>query len=231
MAKRRKRKAARRKRLLLLVFLAAAAGCAYYFLIAEREVYLSVPTYNQNPEYPTGCESAALYMLLQYYRVDVTMEEIVEALPKGPLPYEVDGQLYGANPEKEFVGDPRDANSYGVFNEPIRQTAEVFKSGAVSETLATVDDIARIIRSGNPVIAWYTTNIDGGIEYRREWLDYETGETVRWPSYEHAVVVYGITKDNIFYNDPNTGATVAMSRSYFEISFNEMGGRIVYYKE
>ncbi|MCD8036721.1 MAG: C39 family peptidase [Clostridiales bacterium] len=213
----------------MIILIAAAAGFAYHYFKPDDTVFLRVAEYNQYPDYPTGCESASLYMLLQYYDVDVTMEEIVEELPKGPLPYEADGQLYGANPEKEFVGDPKDANSYGVFNEPIRETAEVFKSGAISKTSATIEDIEKIIKSGNPVIAWYTTNLESGIEYRREWLDYETGETVRWPSYEHAVVIYGISDDNIFYNDPNTGTGNSMSRDVFKISFEEMGGRIVYY--
>ncbi|MBR5460050.1 MAG: C39 family peptidase, partial [Clostridia bacterium] len=166
---------------------------------------------------------------LKYYGVDVTMEQIVEGLKKGPLPYQENGITYGANPEKEFVGSPEDPSSYGVFNEPIREVAEKYKSGARTKTNADFDDIEGLISNGNPVIAWYTTNLDNGIAYRREWLDYETGEAVRWPSFEHAVVIYGFDDHNIFYNDPNTGSGVSMSKKHFKQAFDELGGRIVYY--
>ncbi|MCD8106943.1 MAG: C39 family peptidase [Oscillospiraceae bacterium] len=197
---------------------------------ADDEIMLSVPEYCQYPEYPTGCECSALYMLLQFYSVDVTMEEIVEALPKGSVPYsDEDGVLYGANPDKEFVGDPRDVNSYGVYNEPIRNTAELFKSGAISQSGATVGDILKILSSGNPVIVWFTSNLEVVIDYRHEWLDYNTGETISWASYEHAVVVYGISDELVYYNDPQTGTGGSLDLETFAAAFESFGGRIVYY--
>lgn len=219
--------------ILIIIVIIVAGFYIYDNTKPQNMIYLSdVIDYNQNPDYPTGCECASLYILLQYYGVDVTMEEIVEALPKGPTPYEVDGVLYGANPEREFVGDPRDSNSYGVFNEPIRETAEQFKSGAIAKSGATLEDIKEIIESGNPVEAWYTTNIEGGIQYRREWIDYETGETVKWPAYEHAVVIYGFDSyNNVLYKDPNTGSSHAMGWDTFKEAFEELGGMIVYYDE
>ncbi len=199
---------------------------------AADEIMLSVPEYCQYPEYPTGCECASLYMLLQYYGVDVTMEEIVEVLPKGSAPYEgEDGVLYGANPDKEFVGDPRDENSYGVYNEPIRNTAEKFRSGAISQSGATVGDILKILSSGNPVIVWFTSNLEMVIDYRNEWLDYNTDETIRWASYEHAVVVYGISEELVYYNDPQTGSGGSLELETFAAAFESFGGRIVYYLE
>lgn len=192
---------------------------------------LDVAAYNQHPDYPTGCESASLYMLLNYYNINASMEEIVEGLPKGPTPYEKDGGVYGANPEKEFVGDPKDSNSYGVFNEPIKEVADTFKSGAIAKTGATIDDVKAIIDSGNPVIAWNTTNLEKVIEYREEWLDYETGEIIKWPSYEHAVLVYGYDTNNIFYNDPNTGSSCSLRNGDFLNAFDKLGGRIVYYND
>ncbi len=189
--------------------------------------------YSQYPDYPTGCEITALYILLKYYDVDVTMEELVEALPKGSLPwYDENGVRYGANPARQFVGDPRYEDSYGVFNEPIKETAEQFKTGAIAKTGATLEDIKEIISSGNPVIAWYTTNIEAGIKYYQEWLDIDTGETVTWPAYEHAVVIYGFDEsNNIMYRDPGTGSSAAVGWDTFKEAFEELGGMIVYYEE
>ena len=38
---------------------------------AESGVMLDVIEFCQYPDYPTGCESVSLYMLLNYYGVDV----------------------------------------------------------------------------------------------------------------------------------------------------------------
>ena len=99
----------------LLILLAAAIYgglCSYEYWQQNRvRVLLDVPLANQHPDYPTGCESIALYMLLRYYGTEVTPAQIVEALPKGPVPYRKNGRDYGANPEREFVGNPRDPHS------------------------------------------------------------------------------------------------------------------------
>lgn len=197
----------------------------------KQTVSLPVPEYCQHPAYPTGCESAALYILLKYYGTDVTMEQIVNALPKGPKPYTSGGVTYGANPEREFVGDPRDSASFGVFNRPLASTAALFRSGVLTKTGASLTEVLSLLNEGSPVIVWYTTNPEAGIVYRRQWYDYQTGELIRWPGGEHAVVICGHDDVNLTYRDPNTGGSQTMAQAEFQKIFDELGGRIVYYKE
>ena len=194
-------------------------------------VMLDVMEFCQYPEYPTGCESAALYMLLKYYDVDVTMEQIVEALPKGSNPYYKNGVLYGADPEKEFVGDPRNNWSYGVFNEPIAKVAEKFKSGVKTKTGATFTDIMNILNSGNPLEVWFCYDPEVDITYTDSWIDPATGKTIRWPRGEHAIVVCGHDDSTITYRDPITGSSRTVSNARFITVFKQMGSRIVYYDE
>ncbi|MBQ6180885.1 MAG: SH3 domain-containing protein [Ruminococcus sp.] len=197
----------------------------------EKSVQLDVMEFNQNPNYPTGCESAALYMLLKYYDVNVTMEQIVKALPKGPLPYYSNGTLYGANPETEFVGDPHNSYAYGVFNEPLAKTAEKFKTGVKTKKDSSIDEIIALLKAGKPVVAWYTTSPGKAIAYNDSWYDYKTGKLIRWPAGEHAVVVCGfdIASKTLTYRDPYTGGSRTVSFSMFEDVFNELGSRILYY--
>lgn len=217
--------------LVLFCILIAAAVGVIRLVNPPEPIMLAVPTYCQNPDYPNGCESAALYMLLQFYGANVTMEDIVNTLPQGPVPYVENGIRYGANPEREFVGDPRCGNSYGVYNEPIRDVAERFRKGAKTKTGASPDDIIAILKTGNPVIAWYTTHWDSDeMRYCTEWYDYQTGETVKYPAYEHAVVINGYDGSNFFYNDSNLGSGVGIGTDFFATVFNELGGRIVYYE-
>lgn len=194
-------------------------------------VDLPVIEFNQNPDYPTGCESAALYMLLKFYGVDTSVAQIVDILPKGPKPYTANGRTVGANPEREFVGTPTDSGSFGVFNEPIAKVASQLRSGAITKKGATMKEVLSILNTGNPVIAWYTTRPDTGIVYRKEWYDYQTGELIRWPGGEHAVVICGHDAEDLTYRDPNTGSSVTMSQDKFSEIFYELGGRIVYYEK
>lgn len=186
---------------------------------------------NQFPKYPTGCESVALYILLKYYNVDVSIDEIIDALPKGTKPYIENGILYGANPEKEFVGNPLDSSSYGCYNGPIAKTANIFKEGAISEEQVPLDKLKNIIYSGNPVIVW--VNIDmkfKKLSYSGPWYDYETKEEIYWIMGEHAVVVYGYDINNIYISNPYNGRKYAIDIKTFEYNFSSFNRRVVYYE-
>ena len=197
----------------------------------ENGVLLDVVEFCQYPDYPTGCESVALYMLLKYYGVQVTVEDIYAMLPMGEQPWEDEnGVRRGANPEREFVGDPRSEYSYGVFNGPIAMVAGQFKPGVKSVTGAGIDDIKAILDKGDPVLAWYVSAPMREIMYRWSWLD-EEGCLVRWPGGEHAVVICGYDDTSLTYRDPNAGGTVVIDYGTFEKSFTELGGRIVYYTD
>ena len=195
----------------------------------DSGVMLDVIEFCQYPDYPTGCESVSLYMLLDYYAVDVTVDQIYDLLPMGAQPYDDEnGVRHGANPEREFVGDPRSEYSYGVFNAPIAQVAEQFMPGVETKEGTTIDEIKAILDTGNPVLAWYVSAPMREIMYRWSWLD-ENGETVHWPGGEHAVVICGYDDTSITYRDPNAGTTVVIDNETLLRSFNDLGGRIVYY--
>lgn len=200
-----------------------------YWNFNRTRALLDVPIVSQYPDYPTGCESISLYMVLKYYGVDVTPEEIVDALPKGSIPYQKDGKTYGANPEREFVGDPRNSHSYGVYNQPICDTANKFRKGAITKTDATIEDIIQIIDTGSPVIIWYTTQDAIGVKQGNTWLDEKTGELITWQSYEHAVVAVGYKLNDLIINDPNTGTQRTLRFGTIMNAFDRLGGKIVYY--
>lgn len=218
-----------------LILLSIILIVMYFFYIYEKfikeeDVMLYVPTYNQYPNYPNGCESAALYMLLKSYNTDITMEDIVNKLPKEPIPYEKNGTKYGGNPERGYVGDPRKYNGYGVYNEPLKDVADYFKKGALTKSNATLKDIKKILKDGNPVIAWYTIKPSEDMLYFGEWIDYKTNEIIKYPKYLHAVVITGYdSKGNLFYNDSYTGTSAGIGEDLFEKNFKELGSRILYY--
>ena len=121
--------------------------------------------------------------------------------------------------------------SYGVYNGPIAETANVFRVGAVAENNVSLKKLKKIISTGNPVIAW--VNIDenfGEWTFSGHWYDYETGEEVHWPVGEHAVVVYGYDEDNFYISNPYNGEKYTLTEEAFNHNYYDLRERVVYYK-
>lgn len=185
-------------------------------------------TYSQFPNYPTGCESASLYILLKYYDVDVTMDQIVDSIKKGSLPYKIEDEIYGGNPEEEFVGDPRDDESYGVYNKPIAEVAEKFKPGVQNVEGLELEQVLELVSQNRPVMVWTTI---GNLPSRISsiWIYRPTGEKIYWKENEHAVVIIGYNNKQIIVSDPYNGKITRYYRETFKQNYNYMGKKAVYY--
>ena len=191
---------------------------------------LNFPTYNQYPNYPTGCETIALYILLQYYGVNVTPDQLIDALPTKPLKEkQVDGTYCYNNAEYNFLGNPRlEGSSRGVFNEPIKELANKFKPGAKTVKGIEFTEVEKIVNSGKPVIAWTTINLEVS---KDSFLGPEcgTGNTLYWKTREHALVVIATDKNYVVVSDPINGEIRYFDRKTFINRYNRMDKRIVYY--
>ena len=185
-------------------------------------------TYYQFPNYPTGCETISLYILLKYNGVEADIEEIINRMKKGSLPYAIEDKMYGADPEKEFVGDPRNDYSYGVYNNPIAEVAETFKPGVQNIEGLELDEVLDIVSQGRPVMVWTTIgNIPSRIS--EMWLDRITGEKIYWKENEHAVVIIGYNDSQVIVSDPYNGRITRYNRETFRQNYNYMGKKAVYY--
>lgn len=186
------------------------------------------PVYNQYPNYPNGCESIALYNLLRYYGVSVTPEEIVDRLKKGDGPYWNGNTLYGGNPEIEFVGDPRDINGYGVYQKPIQDVANYYKSGMIDYTGHSLNEVLNLVKQNIPVQVWVSINLEN-TKVCTHWTYASTGETIYWICNLHSVVVTGFNDNYVYVSDSYTGKIEAYSRTQFEKMYNLFGKRALYY--
>lgn len=184
---------------------------------------------NQYSEgYPTGCESAALTILLRYYGLNINMSDVVDRLPKGSLPYTENGIRYGGNPYVEFVGHPNSSSSYGVYEKPILSVAESFKSGVIDGRGMKLDDVLKIVSEGRPVIVWVSMNM--AVPYiSTSWTYKPTGEKISWMANEHALVIVGYNQNNIVVSDSLYGMIKYYNRNVFESRYNTYGKRAVYY--
>lgn len=199
--------------------------------IIEKDVTYQInnfPTYNQYPDYPNGCESAALYNLLRFYNVNINMSQLVNALKKGDGPHYEDGVYYGGNPELEFVGDPTDSHGYGVYQKPIIEVANKFKSGMIDYTGHSLDEVLAIVKKGIPVQIWASVNMQN-TDICTNWIYKETGKKINWICKLHSVVVIGFNKNKVIVSDSYTGKIESYNRKQVEKTYNLYGKRAIYY--
>ena len=196
----------------------------------ERNTFYitNFPFINQYPDYPTGCESVALTMLLNYYGVLVTPDDIISHLPKGSLPYTKNGITYGGNPEIEFIGNPYSLNSYGVYEKPLAEVANKYKDGITIATGTDFNKILEIVGTGKPVLVW-TSMYLASPYVSTSWIYEPTGETIYWKANEHAVVIIGYTPNKVIISDPIGGAIKYQSLSIFRERYNYYGKKALYY--
>jgi len=187
------------------------------------------PTFHQYPNYPNGCESAALYNLLRYYHVNVSMEEIVNTLKKGDGPYFKDGVLYGGDPEIEFVGDPRNPHGYGVFQKPIIDVANKYKSGIIDYSNHSFNEVLSIVKQGIPVQVWGSIN-NRSTKVCTSWIYKANNKKINWICDLHSVVLIGYNSRKVYVSDSYTGNIEEYDRGQFENMYNLFGRRAIYYK-
>ena len=102
---------------------------------------------------------SAITILLNYYGVAVTPDDIINKLPKGSVPITKDGKLYGGNPEVEFIGNPYSLNAYGVYEKPIANVASQYKSGIKIATGTSFEKILEVVKTGKPVMVWTSMSL------------------------------------------------------------------------
>lgn len=200
--------------------------------IKQKEITYKInnfPTYHQYPNYPNGCESIALYNLLRYYNINVTPDEIVDNLKKGSGPYRDGNQLYGGNPEIEFVGHPRDIHGYGVFQKPIIDVANQYKEGIIDYTGHSLNEVLELVKRNIPVQIWASISMKN-TKVCTNWIYSPTGERINWICDLHSVVVIGYSSSKVVVSDSYTGNIETYDRQQVEKMYNLFGKRAIYYK-
>lgn len=183
--------------------------CDYEAL--PSSVSLKVPEVLQLPELPTGCESVALTMALEYegfmlYKTTIAREFLI-------YNQETDNMAVG------YIGDPFSEDGAGCFAPAIAATADNFFEDQEADYAAynisgtEMEELLSYIEAGTPVVLW-TTMYMAEPEFTEDTAEYE-GETYRWYYQEHCVVLSGYDLENhtLQINDPLEGI---VTRDYDE---------------
>ena len=155
----------------------------------------------QNPELPTGCESVALTMVLNYLGFDLDKTTIAD-----------DYLVFGdGNFATGYMGDPHTDDGAGIFAPRLVKTANDYLEAQESSKRAfdlsdtDFDVLYDYVAADIPVVVWNTMYLEKPVP-TDEICEFE-GKTYRWFRNEHCMVLCGFDKEkNIVYiQDPLDG--------------------------
>ena len=189
--------------------------------------FIEVPCIDQNPDFPTGCESVSAVMALQYFGESIDVSTFIDHyLPCDHHFYrDKYGKLYGPNPFSVFVGDPRQINSYGCYAPVIEKALiEYFRdNNRLRNTTGTsMEQLCEVYITKNiPVLIWASMGMKE--TYPSGQWQLENGETFQWIAREHCLVLVGYDEKNYFFNDPLTGTVTAYEKQVAKQRYSELG--------
>lgn len=194
------------------------------------QLQIDVPYLSQEDLLPTGCEIVSAMMLMQFWGVNRSVEEVLQAVPMGELTEE-DGVLVGPDPNQMFVGDPHTQGGYGCFPPVVQRFMQELmgESYAVLDVTGTsLDELcSAYLARQQPVLVWASINMVP-IENGAEWRLSGTQETFTWPANEHCMVLTGYNADYYFLNDPYKGnGEIEIDRDSLEDRYQDMQQRAV----
>jgi len=197
-----------------------------------------VPLVSQNPDYPNGCEAASATMLLNYYKIPITLPDFIENYLMKETVYEKNGIRYGPNPASFYAEDPKDPlRGWGCFEPVIASAIQKVINDYKKEENQHIDTV--IIRNEQkyslsqnlvqnmPMIIWTTINYEE-VKEVYEWLSYDAKSTYTYPKNSHAVVVTGVDENYYYINDPLKGQkNIPIEKEQLEKSFDSMGRQVI----
>lgn len=198
----------------------------------ENQILIAdFPHISQNVKYPTGCESVAAVSLMQFYNVDITVEEFIDMhLPTAGYPYYEDNVMYGESPWDAFIGDPYSESGYGCYSTVIvKAMKSALPQGYGIQALYNVplpQLCSEYIDKGQPVLIWATMDMREPYE-GNSWL-LPNGESFTFICPEHALVLIGYDDTSYYFCNPQADeAVVSYPRADCETAYNALHSQAV----
>lgn len=181
------------------------------------KVELSLDIIYQNPEYPAGCESMALTMMLNYFGYDIPKNEIIDNY----LIYSKNNFVMG------YTGYPDKSPGGGIYAPGMTNTANrflleknsVYEAKNISGTKLT--DIFPYVAKGYPVMVWTTVN-QNPCKRSNETIRYGDIDYI-WTYNEHCVLLtgYNLIDKTVTLNDSISGV-ISLNIDEFQKTYDDM---------
>ena len=194
----------------------------------EKSTIISVPYINQN-NYPTGCESCSTVMMLNFWDIDISVDNFIDNyLDTGEIIFDGD-TMYAPDPNKAFVGNPRSDDSYGCYapvivnsiNKIISDKNLNFNVQNVSGT--SLKNLCKeYIDNNMPVVVWASIDMEP-TKTGASWIIHDTGKEFTWTRREHCLVLVGYDDNHYYFNDPyENNGVVSYPKDTCEKRYSEL---------
>lgn len=196
------------------------------WMTMKQEQKLNVPLENQMPDLPNGCEVTSLSMLMNYYGIKVSKNELAETIQH--VDSFTDGGKYRGNPHQGFVGHMTIANAgWCVYNEPLYNVARKYTSHIENITGSNFLSLLKLVSNGHPVMIITTTTFNK-VNNMQTW-DTNTGKVNVTPS-SHACVITGYSKPKkvVYVNNPYGYKNQPVNWKDLQASYNQQGRQALY---
>ena len=196
------------------------------WMTMKQEQKLNVPLENQMPDLPNGCEVTSLSMLMNYYGIKVSKNELADTIQH--VDSFTDGGKYSGNPHQGFVGHMTIANAgWCVYNEPLYNVARKYTSHIENITGSDFLSLLKLVSTGHPVMIITTTTFNK-VNNMQTW-DTNTGKVNVTPS-SHACVITGYSKPKkvVYVNNPYGYKNQPVNWKNLQASYNQQGRQALY---
>ena len=196
------------------------------WMTMKQEQKLNVPLENQMPDLPNGCEVTSLSMLMNYYGIKVSKNELAETIQH--VDSFTDGGKFRGNPHQGFVGHMTIANAgWCVYNEPLYNVARKYTSHIENITGSDFLSLLKLVSTGHPVMIITTTTFNK-VNNMQTW-DTNTGKVNVTPS-SHACVITGYSKPKkvVYVNNPYGYKNQPVNWKNLQASYNQQGRQALY---
>jgi uncharacterized protein YvpB len=199
----------------------------------KASAMLKAPAISQYPELPSGCEITALTMLLQFYGIKKNKMELLPEMKYDTTPVKLDNNkkiVYWGNPNLGFVGDLKEyAKGFGIYHTALIELLKKYVPTALDLTGKPFEALEDKVAEGIPVEVWTTIKFQESVE----WIEWDTSiGPIRTTFLEHAVLLVGYDKDNVYVNDPLTGSSqVKVNKALFIRTWELMEKQAISYSK
>ena len=202
----------------------------------EKGDCIDAPYLDQREKYPTGCESVCAVMDLQYYGVDLSVEEFIDGyLPLGDAPHvDEQGNYVGCDPREAFPGNPYEESGWGCYSPVIEKALVQALEDTGRKDLAvarldgsTLEDLyGRYVSQGVPVLLWATIDMEEP-SVSQTFTIQGTGEAFDWVYPMHCLLWVGEAGDSWLFHDPLAGEATPYRKDRVERAYQGLGCQAV----
>ncbi len=176
---------------------------------------IQAPFIYQMDKYPTGCESVAAVMALQYAGINISVDTFIDKYldRSSGIPFD---------PNSTFGGNPRSTSGFGCYAPVIKKALDKVlastKYKATQLSNVSLEDLcSQYIDNDIPVIMWATRGMESP-KNGASWI--YNGKKIQWIRPEHCLLLVGYDDYNYIFNDSmRTQAQVYYSKASVEAAY------------